>query len=68
VEGYIEEVDGVLKITAVRIRYRFIVPPGKRKEADRALEVYWRNCPAYQTVKDCIRCVWEAEVEEETNP
>jgi len=64
VEGDIEDVDGVLKITTIRIRYRFKIPPGTRQKAERALAVYAEQCPAYQTVKDCIRCSWEAVMEE----
>jgi len=64
VEGDIEDVDGVLKITNIRIRYRFKIPAGTREKADRVLSVYAEKCPAYQTVKDCIRCTWEAVMEE----
>lgn len=64
VEGDIEDVDGVLKITTIRIRYRFKIPPGTRQKAERALAVYAEQCPAYQTVKECIRCSWEAVMEE----
>jgi len=63
-EGDIEDVEGVLKITTIRIRYRFKIPAGTREKADRALAVYAEKCPAYQTVKDCIRCTWEAVMEE----
>jgi uncharacterized OsmC-like protein len=64
VEGDIEDVDDVLKITNIRIRYRFKIPAGTREKADRVLAVYAEKCPAYQTVKDCIRCTWEAVMEE----
>lgn len=64
VEGDIEDVDGALKITTIRVRYRFKIPRGTREKADRALAVYVKKCPAYQTVKDCIKCNWEAMVEE----
>ncbi len=65
VEGDIEDVGGVLKITTIRLRYRLKIPPGARDKVDRVLEVYAQKCPAYQSVKGCIECSWEAETEEE---
>ena len=64
VEGDIEDVDGVLKITKIRLRYRFKVPPETREKVDRVLASYAEKCPAYQSVKGCIDCSWDAEVEE----
>ncbi len=65
VEGDIEEVDGVLKITTIRIKYRFTIPTGQRDKAERALEGYADKCPAYQSVKGCIDCSWDAEIVEQ---
>jgi uncharacterized OsmC-like protein len=57
-------VNGILRITAIRIRYRFKIPEeSAREKAERALSVYADGCPAYQTVKDCIRITWEAKIE-----
>ena len=64
VEGDIEEVDGVLRITKIRLNYRLKVPAGNRDKVDRALESYAQKCPAYQSVKECIDCSWNAEIEE----
>jgi uncharacterized OsmC-like protein len=64
VEGDIEDVEGVLKITKIRILYQFKVPEGAREKAERALAVYADKCPAYQTVKKCIEVSWEAHMEE----
>jgi len=65
VEGDIEDVDGVLRITKIRLRYRFKIPPGSRDKVDRALETYAEKCPAYQSVKGCIDCSWEAVIDKE---
>jgi len=65
VEGDIEEVEGVLRITKIRLRYRFKIPPGSREKVDRALETYAEKCPAYQSVKGCIGCSWEAVIDED---
>jgi uncharacterized OsmC-like protein len=64
VEGDIEDVDGVMKITKIRLRYRFHIPPGTRETVDRVLAGYANKCPAYQSIKGCIECSWEAEIEE----
>ena len=65
VEGDIEDVDGVLKITKIRLRYRFKVPPETKEKVDRVLASYAEKCPAYQSVKGCIECSWDAEIVEE---
>ena len=64
VEGDIEDVEGVMRITKIRIRYRFKIPPGTREKVDRVLASYAEKCPAYQSVKGCIECSWDAEIEE----
>lgn len=64
VEGDIEDVDGVLKITRIRLTYKLKIPAGSRDKAQRALAVYADKCPAYQSVKDCIQCTWQAEMVE----
>jgi organic hydroperoxide reductase OsmC/OhrA len=65
VEGDIEEVDGVLKITSIRLHYRLTIPKGCRDKVDRVLATYFDKCPAYQSVKGCIECTWDADVTEE---
>lgn len=65
VEGDIEDVDGVLKITEIRLKYRFKIPPGSRDKAERAVETHADKCPAYLSVKGCIDFTWEAVIREE---
>jgi uncharacterized OsmC-like protein len=64
VEGDIEDVDGVLKITKIRLTYQLKIPAGSRDKAERALAVYADKCPAYQSVRNCILCTWQAEMTE----
>jgi organic hydroperoxide reductase OsmC/OhrA len=66
VEGDIEDVGGVMKITRIRVRYRFKIPAGIREKMDRVLDSYAEQCPAYQSVKGCIECTWGADIEEIT--
>lgn len=64
VEGDIEEVDGVMRITKIRIRYRFKIPARTREKIERVLGSYAEQCPAYLSVKGCIDCTWQAAIEE----
>jgi uncharacterized OsmC-like protein len=64
VEGDIEDVGGVLRITRIRLHYRFKIPPGVRDKVERLLSSYAEACPAYQSVKGCIECSWTADIEE----
>jgi len=64
VEGDIEAVEGVLRITRIRLRYQATIPKGARDAVDRVLEVYADSCPAYQSVKGCIDVSWKADFTE----
>ncbi len=64
VEGDIEDVDGVLRITKIRLHFRFKIPVGMREKVDRVLASYAEKCPAYQSVKGCIECSWDADINE----
>ena len=64
VEGDIEDVHGVLKITKIRLHYRFRIPRETRESVERLLASYAEKCPAYQSVKGCIDCAWDAEIVE----
>jgi len=64
VEGDIENVDNILKITQIRVRYHLKVAPGKAGEAKEAFSSYLAFCPAAQSVIGCIRIQDELKVEE----
>jgi organic hydroperoxide reductase OsmC/OhrA len=65
VEGDIEDVDGVMVITTIRIHYKIRLQSGKKPEAERALSVHERGCPAAMSVKNCISVQWTAEFVQE---
>ena len=65
VEGYFENVDGKPLITRIKVHYRVRVPKGKREEAQRAIEVHERGCPASQSVQRGIKIEWDGEVAED---
>ncbi len=64
VEGDIEDVGGVLKITKIRVKYSLRVPPGKTGEAREALANYQEKCPAAMSVKGAIAIEDSAEITE----
>lgn len=52
--GDIENVNGVLKITRIRVDYHLKIPKGKSSEAQEAFSMYITRCPAAQSVIGCI--------------
>ncbi len=55
VEGDIENVAGVLKITVIRVRYLLKLDPGEAADARWAMENYLEKCPGAMSVTGCIR-------------
>lgn len=64
VEGDIEDVEGVMKITKIRVRYTIKVPQGKTEETREALAVYMQKCPAAMSVIGCIELSDSADITE----
>jgi len=54
VEGDIENVNNVLKITQIRANYHLKVDAKKVPEAREAFSSYLTSCPAAQSVIGCI--------------
>lgn len=55
VEGDIEDVAGVLKITVIRVHYVLKLSPEEESDARWAMENYIEKCPAAMSVTGCIR-------------
>ena len=64
VTGDIEDVEGVLKITRIKVRYTLKVPEAKRAEALEALDTYLTLCPGAQSVIGCINIGHELILED----
>lgn len=64
VEGDIENVDGVLKITRIRVKYHLKLKADQREAAQEAFSSYLVQCPAAQSVIGCIKLQDELELEE----
>ncbi len=54
VEGDIENVNGILKITQIRVTYNLTVDEDKESDAREAFSTYLTRCPAAQSVIGCI--------------
>lgn len=65
VEGFLENIDGKPLITRIKVHYKLKVPPGKREEALRAIDVHEKGCPASQSVQRGIAIEWDGEVTED---
>jgi organic hydroperoxide reductase OsmC/OhrA len=64
VEGDIENVNDVLKITQIRVKYYLKLPQGKAEEARDAFSSYLTSCPAAQSVIGCIHIKDDLIIEE----
>jgi organic hydroperoxide reductase OsmC/OhrA len=64
VEGDIEDVDGVLRISRIRVAYRLKVPAGKADEAREVFIDYIKGCPAAMSVRGCIDITDSLEITE----
>lgn len=64
VEGDIKDVNGVLKITDIRVKYHLKVPAGKSADAREAFSSYLVRCPAAQSVTGCINISDELFIQE----
>ena len=65
VEGDIEAVDSVMRITRIRVRYRLRIPAGSREKAERAIATHATKCPAANSVRGCIDLTIDADITEE---
>jgi organic hydroperoxide reductase OsmC/OhrA len=64
VEGDIENVNNVLKITQIRVKYHLKAPQEKTTEVKEALSSYLTSCPAAQSVIGCIQIKDDIVIEE----
>mgnify|MGYP001034150922 CR=1 FL=1 len=64
VEGDIENVNNLLKITQIRVKYHLKVERGKIEGVKEAFSAYLASCPAAQSVMGCIKIKDDLMVEE----
>ena len=66
VEGDIEKVNNIPKITEIRVAYHLKIPAGKTRDAMDAFSSYLISCPAAQSVMGCITIKDDLKIEELT--
>lgn len=64
IAGDIEDVEGVLKITRILVRYSLKLKPEQRQAAESAFQIYLPHCPAAQSVIAAIRIDHELQMED----
>jgi hypothetical protein len=64
VEGDIENVNNVLKITRIRVKYHLQVAEDRKQDVQAAMAAYLVRCPAAQSVIGCIDIQDELIIEE----
>jgi organic hydroperoxide reductase OsmC/OhrA len=62
-EGDIENVNGVLKITAIRVKYHLKITEDKLSDAKEIFSRYINECPAAQSIIGCIKIEDELIIE-----
>ena len=65
VQGDIEEIDGKLIVTPIRVHYNIKVPEGREEDARRLINVAEKGCPAALSVKRGIELEYAASITEE---
>jgi uncharacterized OsmC-like protein len=64
-EGDIRNVEGILKITDIRVRYTLKVSTDREEDARWAFGHYIEKCPAAQSVTGCINIDHDLKIEAE---
>ena len=64
VEGDVEAIDRVLRISRMRVNYDIRVPKGSRDAAQRAVDTHEQKCPAATSVRGCIPITITADITE----
>jgi uncharacterized OsmC-like protein len=64
-EGTIEDVDGKMILTGIKLHYKMRVPKDKRATVERALEHHEGLCAASESVRRGITVEWDSEIVEE---
>lgn len=63
--GTIEDVDGKMILTSIKLHYKLTLPKDKRAAAERALMHHEGLCAASESVRRGIKVEWESELVEE---
>lgn len=62
--GVNDLVNGLVRLTEIRVHYRLRIPPGTRESVDRALSRHQEKCPTATSLAAAVGIRWTAEIEE----
>jgi organic hydroperoxide reductase OsmC/OhrA len=63
--GVNDLVNGLVRLTEIRVHYRLRIPSGTRESVDRALARHQEKCPTATSLAAAVRISWTAEIEEQ---
>jgi uncharacterized OsmC-like protein len=62
--GVNELVNGLVRLTEIRIHYRLSIPAGSRDSVDRALSRHQERCPTATSLAAAVAISWSADITE----
>jgi organic hydroperoxide reductase OsmC/OhrA len=62
--GVNELVDGLVRLTQIRVHYHLTIPAGTRDAVDRALGRHQEKCPTAVSLAAAISITWSADITE----
>lgn len=63
--GVNELVNGLVRLTSIRVHYQLTIPPGTRDAVDRALSRHQEKCPTATSLAAAIAISWTADITEQ---
>jgi organic hydroperoxide reductase OsmC/OhrA len=64
-EGVNEVVNGIVRLTEIRVSYRLRIPAGARETVERALARHQEKCPTAISLGAAVRIGWRADIVED---
>ena len=62
--GVNELVNGIVRLTSIKVHYRLTIPAGTREAVDRALSRHQEKCPTEVSIAAAIAISWTAAIPE----
>ena len=63
--GVNELVNGIVRLTSIKVHYRLTIPAGTREAVDRALSRHQEKCPTAVSLAAAIAISWTAAITEQ---
>src|SRR5919199_5483458 len=63
-EGVNEVIEGIVRLTTIRIAYALRIPAGSRAVVERALARHQEKCPTAVSLAPAVRITWTADIAE----